>query len=74
MNEKTLLISFGKNLKLLRIERGMSQEALGHACDLDRTYISGIERGKRNVSLINLSKLAKALNLPIHQLFFRLGE
>ena len=53
--------TFGKNVKKLRQERGLSQENLAELCDLDRTYISSVERGRRNVSLINIVKLAHVL-------------
>lgn len=46
-----------------RLEKGLSQEQLGLIAELDRTYISGIERGLRNVSLINIERLALALNI-----------
>ncbi len=51
----------GKKVRQLREEAGISQEKLGELTGLDRTYISGIERGKRNPSLRNIDKLAKAL-------------
>ncbi len=54
-------LTFGKNVKKLRQERGLSQENLAELCDLDRTYISSVERGRRNVSLINIVKLAHVL-------------
>ena len=63
-----LLHKFGENLKRLRQAKGISQEELAFKADLDRTYISGIERGKRNVSLINLYRIAAALEIPAHQL------
>ena len=53
------------NLKRVRAERGYSQEKLAEIVDLHRTYISGIERGTRNVSLRNIEKIARALDLPV---------
>ncbi|MDP3745284.1 MAG: helix-turn-helix transcriptional regulator [Methylotenera sp.] len=58
-----LLKDFGIRIKSLRLQKGFSQEQLGLIAELDRTYISGIERGLRNVSLINLERLALALNV-----------
>ncbi len=60
---------FGKRLRELRQREGYSQEELGFKAGLDRTYVSGIERGLRNPSLVNISKLAKALDVPIRELF-----
>lgn len=54
--------AFGETIRQMRGKLGMSQEALAEACDLDRTYISGIERGYRNPSLTNILKIAAALN------------
>lgn len=59
---------FGGHLRTLRISRGLSQEKLALLADLDRTYISGVERGQRNISLINLGRIARALNLPLYKL------
>lgn len=63
------LLEFGLHLKQLRLARGLSQEQLGLIAELDRTYISGIERGVRNVSLTNIFRLAKALDVPTAALF-----
>ena len=63
------LIQFGFQLRALRSERGLSQEQLGHIAGLDRTYISGIERGVRNVSLINIFRIAAALEIATSELF-----
>ena len=59
----SILKAFGIRIKAIRLARGLSQEQLGLIAELDRTYISGIERGLRNVSLINLKRLAIALNI-----------
>ena len=72
MNESTdqeKLAVFGKNLKLLRTQQNISQEEFADKTKLDRTYISGLERGKRNPSYLTLIKLAKTLNIPIEKLF-----
>ena len=53
------------NLKRIRSERGLSQEKLAEIVDLHRTYISGIERGMRNVSLRNIEKIAEALDVGV---------
>ncbi len=58
----------GKKVKLLRAEAELSQERLGEITGLDRTYISGIERGVRNPSLRNIEKLAKALKVSVSEL------
>lgn len=64
-----VLTGFGKRLREVRLEKAISQERLGDLAGLDRTYVSGVERGKHNVSLINIAKLAKALGVPIGTLF-----
>jgi transcriptional regulator with XRE-family HTH domain len=62
-------IRFGKALRRRRWNLGVSQEEFAERCGLDRTYIGGIERGERNVSLANIEKLAKALKVPISEIF-----
>ena len=59
---------FGQKVKEIRKEKGFSQEDLATKSGLHRTYISDIERGDRNVSLKNVEKIAKALNIPIDYL------
>jgi transcriptional regulator with XRE-family HTH domain len=59
---------FGNRLRELRQRAKLSQEEFAARCDLDRTYISGIERGKRNVALRNIEAIAKALDLTISEL------
>lgn len=56
-------IIFGRRLRELRLASGLSQEALADIAGLDRTYISGCERGRRNVSLENIYRLSKALGV-----------
>lgn len=67
MRQDSLLL-FGLRVRELRSERGISQEELAALTELDRTYISGIERGKRNLSLKNILKIASALNVTASQL------
>lgn len=63
-----VLARFGQRVRLKRTDRGLSQEAFADKCKLDRTYISGIERGKRNVSLRNIEIIAKTLGISIAEL------
>lgn len=69
MQEKIFLESFGQKIKQLRVSKGWSQEELGHESNLDRTYIGGIERGERNISLLKAKQIADALNIEMKELF-----
>jgi len=69
MKPEKLLKEFGHHLRTIRKIRKLSQEQLGLLAELDRTYISGIERGVRNISLLNIFKLAQALEIPPSDLF-----
>ncbi|NCC18622.1 MAG: XRE family transcriptional regulator [Bacteroidia bacterium] len=60
-------ILIGKRLKELRTEKGLSQEKFSFMCELDRTYIASIEQGRRNVSIVNIEKIAKALDMSIYE-------
>jgi len=62
-------IRFGKALRRRRQKLGVSQEAFADLCELDRTYIGGIERGERNVALVNIEKIARALKISLNELF-----
>jgi len=55
-------ILFGKRVRELRLALGLSQEKLAEISDLHRNYVGGVERGERNVSLINIVKLARGLD------------
>jgi transcriptional regulator with XRE-family HTH domain len=63
------LDKFGAKIRSLRMAKGWSQEELANNAGLDRTYIGGIERGERNVSLKNICLLAKTLGVSIKNLF-----
>lgn len=65
---------FGQNLKKLRTAKNLSQEELAFQVGLHRTYIGSVERGERNISLINIVKIAKTLQIPISQLFEELEK
>lgn len=68
-NEKSIKEAFGERVRTIRKDKGLSQEALALACDLDRTYIGGVERGERNISLVNIYKIADALAINASELF-----
>lgn len=67
--EQDILSDFGNRLRKLRIEKGFSQEKFADLTQLDRTYVSGLERGKRNPSYLILLKIAKSLNIFVKDLF-----
>jgi len=62
------LLFLGNRVRARREELGLSQEALADLCSFDRTYVSMIERGKRNISLLNLVRIAKGLSTSVAQL------
>lgn len=61
--ERETKIAFGIRVRECRKKKNLSQENLALACGLDRTYIGGVERGERNISLINIHKIAFALGV-----------
>lgn len=64
------LVAFGRAVYHYRkVVLDISQEALAERADLHRTYVSSLERGERNVGLLNIFKLAKALNISVTKLF-----
>jgi len=66
--EQNIQQDFGARLREIRKQKGLSQEALALNCELDRTYIGGVERGERNISLINIYKIAAALDISPREL------
>ena len=66
-----VLFAFGKTVKDRRTELGLSQEAFADKAQLHRTYVGSLERGKRNVALINLIQIAQALELTPQQFLAR---
>lgn len=56
---------FARNLRSIRLAKGLSQESLAEIADLHRTYVSSVERGERNVSIDNMERLARALHVSL---------
>ncbi|MCW5312399.1 helix-turn-helix domain-containing protein [Nostoc sp. KVJ3] len=61
----TITLLFGKNIKRLRLSQVLSQDALAEKAGLHRTYIGAVERGERNITLINAEKIANALGISL---------
>jgi DNA-binding XRE family transcriptional regulator len=64
-----VLVDLGNTIRQIRLKKGYSQESVALACELDRSYFGGIERGEHNVAVINLEKIATALDVDIRDLF-----
>jgi transcriptional regulator with XRE-family HTH domain len=58
----------GRNVRKIRQQRRMTQEKLAFAAEIDLTYVGGIERGKRNPSLLVMARIAEALSVPLTRL------
>jgi len=69
MESREILIKFGQRVRQLRKKKNLSQEELSFKADLHRTYIGMIERAEKNITLVNIEKIAKALNVEIKELF-----
>lgn len=67
-DETRIKKEFGERLRTIRRQKVLSQEALALACELDRSYVGGVERGERNISLINIHKIARALGVRPREL------
>ncbi len=68
MKTNSILKKFGNKVKTLRLEKGWTQEELARRAELHRTYIGSIERYERNVSLLNVERIAKALKVGVKDL------
>lgn len=68
-SKKDILVVFGKKVQSLRKDKGLSQEKLAFKAGLHRTYIGMIERAEKNITLINIDKIATALKVNIKELF-----
>ena len=69
MQKSPILEVFGQNVRRLRVEQGLSQEQLADKAGLHRTYIGMIERAEKNITLCNIERIAKALEVNIKDLF-----
>lgn len=72
-NERHFLSSLGARIRDARKMKGLSQEELAFQAGLDRTYISAVERGRRNIAVINLAKIARALGTTCAVLLQEMG-
>ncbi len=66
--KSALLIDFGAAVRSLRLARGLSQEELADLVGIHRTYIGDVERGERNIGLLNVGRIAVALQIPLSAL------
>lgn len=66
--KRSLLVQFGRIVRKMRLDKGLSQEKLAEKAEVHRTYIGMIERGEKNVTLTNVSKVARALDKTMSQL------
>ena len=68
---ETAIVQLGRAISRIREEQGINQEEAAERCGLHRTYYSGIERGVRNVSLVNIERIARGLRTSLTRLFER---
>lgn len=60
---------FGERIKQIRLSKGISQEKFALSIEMDRTYYASVENGKRNISIVNIEKIAKGLEISLEELF-----
>jgi transcriptional regulator with XRE-family HTH domain len=68
LSDRHFLQELGHRLRELRVARGLTQAALAERCELHRTFIGSVERGERNVSILNLRLLARTLRVSLSEL------
>jgi len=68
-SKEKILVTFGERVRKLRKDKGLSQEQLAFKANLHRTYIGMIERAEKNITLLNIEKIANSLDVEISQLF-----
>jgi len=68
LQDKRFLQTVGDRIREIRTATGMTQEELGKKCDLHRTFIGSVERGERNVSILNLRQIARSLKTPLQDI------
>lgn len=68
-NQKETLMLIGDNIRKYRDKKGWSQEKLAFECNLHRTYIGAVERGERNITILNLIKIKDVLEVKLNQLY-----
>lgn len=74
LSRAEILKRFGETLREHRQRAGLSQEKLAAKAGIDRTYVGGAERGERNVALVNIVRLAEALNINAAELLDQIGK
>ncbi len=67
-------LAFGSTVRRLREERGLSQEELAKIAGIHRTYVGDVERGTRNIALVNMTRIAKALRVPLSHLIHQMEK
>jgi transcriptional regulator with XRE-family HTH domain len=73
-NRQPILLAFGSAVRQHRKDRGFSQEAFADECEIDRSYMGGVERGERNIALVNIEKIITALGLEPSEFFKALDK
>ena len=73
-NRQPILLAFGAAVRHYRKGKGFSQEAFADECGIDRSYMGGVERGERNIALVNVEKIITALEIQPSEFFKALDQ